>query len=337
MMSTYIIAEAGVNHNGDINLAHQLVEEAKKCGCNCVKFQTFRTEQLVTKTAEKAEYQVKNTKNQDSQYDMLKKLELRMSDYKDLKQHCQEIGIDFLSTPFDETSVDMLEELGMDKYKLSSGDITNMPLLKYIANKGKQIILSTGMCVMEEVEEAVGWIEEEGNHNIILLHCTSNYPTPYRDVNMNAMLTLRNTFPYPVGYSDHTQGIIIPIMAVAMGAVVIEKHFTLDKNMEGPDHKASLDVDELKEMVEAIRNIEDARGNGEKVPTSNEFDTRKAARKSLVAKCNMTRDHIITQDDIAIKRPGTGIAPKYVNDLVGHKLNRDVMMDEVLDWGAVRK
>ena len=335
MMRTYIIAEAGDNHNGDIGLAHRLVEEAKKCGCDCVKFQTFSAESLVTQKAEKANYQKKNTGNNDSQYSMLKKLELKAKDFIELKLHCDDLGIDFLSTPFDVQSVDLLEQIGVAKYKLSSGDITNMPLLKYIARKEKTIILSTGMCVMDEVKEAVNWIEEENNHNIILLHCTSNYPTPFEDVNMRAMLTLKESFSYPVGYSDHTEGIIIPIMAVSMGARVIEKHFTLDKSLEGPDHKASLNIWELRDMVEAIRNIEAAMGDGVKLPVSQELETRIAARKSLVAGHDMMAGHIIEEKDISVKRPGSGIAPKYIKEIIGKKLVKKVMKDELLDWSLL--
>ena len=314
---TYIIAEAGVNHNGDINLAYKLIDAAKECGVDCVKFQTFKTENLVTKTAKKADYQIENTKNNDSQFTMLKKLELSYEDFKSLKEYCDKIGIEFMSTPFDKDSVDLLEKLGVSKYKLSSGDITNKPLLEYIAKKNKPIILSTGMCTMDEVEEAVSWIEEAGNKQITLLHCTSNYPTPYCDVNMNAMLTLDKAFPYPTGYSDHTQGIIIPIMAVSMGATVIEKHFTLDKNMEGPDHKASLDVNELREMVKAIRDIESAKGSGEKKPSDSELSTRDVARKSIVASREIKKGHVITREDLCLKRPGDGILPKEIDKIIG--------------------
>lgn len=324
---TYIIAEAGVNHNGDINLAYKLIDAAKECGVDCVKFQTFKTEKLVTKTAKKANYQVENTKNNDSQFTMLKKLELSFEDFKNLKDYCDRIEIEFLSTPFDKDSVDLLEKLGVSKYKLSSGDITNKPLLEYIAQKNKPIILSTGMCTMDEVEEAVTWIEEAGNKQITLLHCTSNYPTPYSDVNMNAMITLDKAFPYPTGYSDHTQGIIIPIMAVSMGATVIEKHFTLDKNMEGPDHKASLDVGELKGMVSAIRNIEAAKGNGDKKPAESELSTRDVARKSVVAAKEIKKGQVIHKEDLCLKRPGNGILPKEIEKIIGKTATTDIDED----------
>lgn len=332
---TYIIAEAGVNHNGDINLAYKLIDAARECGVDCVKFQTFKTENLVTRTAKKADYQVENTKNNDSQFSMLKKLELSFEDFKNLKEYCDRIGIEFLSTPFDKDSVDLLERLGVSKYKLSSGDITNKPLLEYIAKKNKPVILSTGMCTMEEVQEAVSWIEAAGNKQITLLHCTSNYPTPYCDVNMNAMLTLDKAFPYPTGYSDHTQGIIIPIMAVSMGATVIEKHFTLDKNMEGPDHKASLDVNELKEMVNAIRDIESARGTGEKKPAESELSTREVARKSIIVNKDLKKGDVLTLDDLDVKRPGTGIAPKNIEKLTGRKLIKNLPAESVISFEDV--
>ena len=269
-MGVYIIAEAGVNHNGSVELAIEMIDRAKQCGCDCIKFQTFKTENIVTRYAKKANYQVVNTHNEGSQYSMLKELELSFNDFSVIKKYCDEIEIDFMSTPFDMASVDLLEKLGVSVYKISSGDITNKQLLEYVADKKKPMIISTGMCTMDEVKEAVKWIEERGNNQITILHCTSHYPTPYDEVNMNAMQTLNQEFSYNVGYSDHTQGIIIPIMAVCMGATVIEKHFTLDKNMEGPDHRASLDIEELKEMVESIRNVEMAKGNGEKKPSRSE-------------------------------------------------------------------
>lgn len=334
-MSVYIIAEAGVNHNGDIATAIKMIDAAKKSGCDCVKFQTFKADALVTKTAKKADYQVANTQNEDSQYTMLKNLELSYEDFFVLKEHCDKVGIDFMSTPFDEQSVDLLEKLGVSVYKMSSGDITNKRLLSYVAEKQKPIILSTGMCTMEEVEEAVSWIEAQKNQQITLLHCTSNYPTPYEDVNMQAMKTLEEKFSYEVGYSDHTKGIIIPIMAVAMGAKVIEKHFTLDKEMEGPDHKASLDVLELCAMVEAIRNIEAAKGDGTKQPAKSELSTREVARKSIILKKALKKGHVLSLEDMDIKRPGTGIAPKYLEELVGKVLTCDMDKEATLHWEEV--
>lgn len=332
MKRIYIIAEAGVNHNGDMNTALQMIDAAKKCGCDCIKFQTFQTDALVTKSAKKAEYQVENTKSKDSQYNMLKKLELTYSDFGILKQHCEETGIDFMSTPFDEASVDLLEKLGVSVYKMSSGDITNKRLLEYVADKKKPIIVSTGMCTMEEVREAISWIEARGNRDITLLHCTSNYPAPYDEVNMNAMLAMDREFPYPVGYSDHTKGIVIPVMAAAMGAVVIEKHFTLDKNMEGPDHKASLDITELADMVEAIRNVEKAKGDGLKQPMPSEVSTRDVARKSIILEQSQKKGHVLKMEDLKIKRPGNGIPPKFMEDLVGRVLKHDMDEEAVIDW-----
>lgn len=334
-MGAYIIAEAGVNHNGNLDIALRMVECAKECGCDCIKFQTFKTERLVTKTAKKADYQIQNTQNEDSQFSMLKSLELSYDDFRLLKERCDSVGIDFISTPFDSESVDLLEELGVSVYKMSSGDITNKTLIEYVAARQKPVIISTGMSTMEEVHEAVEWIEQKGNHRITLLHCTSNYPAPYNEVNMNAMLTLKQEFSYDVGYSDHTKGIIIPVMAVAMGATVIEKHFTLDKYMEGPDHKASLDVSELKSMVEAIRNVEAAKGDGIKRPAESEISTRDVARKSIILKYAMKRGEVLSLKDMDIKRPGTGIPPKYIERLCGKKLLRDMPAEEILKFEDV--
>ena len=336
-MSVYIIAEAGVNHNGNIHTALQMIDAAKACGCDCVKFQTFKTEALVTKTAKKAAYQVENTRNQDSQYNMLKNLELSYDDFAILKEHCDKVGIDFMSTPFDRESVDVLERLGVQAYKLSSGDITNKPLLEYVADKHKPVILSTGMCTMEEVKDAVEWIEAKKNHQITLLHCTSNYPTPYDEVNMKAMLTLKDSFPYAIGYLDHTKGIIMPIMSVAMGATVLEKHFTLDKQMDGPDHKASLDVQELEDMVAAVRNVEAAKGDGIKQPTASEMSTREVARKSVVVNKTLKKGIILEEEDLSVKRPGTGVAPKYIQEFTGKVLLRDIEEDTLINWDDVRQ
>lgn len=335
-MKTYIIAEAGVNHNGNRELALKMIDAAKNSGCDCIKFQTFRTDSLVTPNAKKARYQVVNTGNEENQYDMLKKLELTYDDFKILKQYCEKIGIDFMSTPFDKESVDLLEKLGIIRYKMSSGDLTNKDLLEYVADKKKPIILSTGMSTMDEVEEAVKWIEERGNREITLLHCTSNYPTSCDEVNMKAMVTLSERFSYKVGYSDHTEGIHIPVLAVAMGAEVIEKHFTLDKQMQGPDHKASLNVSELSELVKEIRDIEAAIGDGIKRPAYSEMSTREAARKSIVVNKALKKGTELTMEDLDIKRPGTGIAPKYIGELQGKILLRDVQSDTLIQWKDVR-
>lgn len=332
-MSVYIIAEIGVNHNGNIDIAKQLILAAQKAGCNCVKFQTYKTEELVTEYANKAKYQIENTKKaQETQFQMLKKLELKYEDFAVLKQFCQNLGIDFLSTPFDKESVDLLEKLGVTQYKVSSGDLTNKPLLQYIAGKGKKIMLSTGMATLDEIKDAIQWINEMGNDKIILFHCTSNYPAPLDSVNMNAMLTLKKEFPYPVGYSDHTEGIEISMMAVAMGAVVIEKHFTLDKKMDGPDHKASIEPDELAALAQNIRKIEKAFGTSDKMPTPAEFATRDVARKSLVFARDLKKGQYLTPQDLKCKRPGTGIPPKYYDVLIHKTLRRDCHKDELVRW-----
>ena len=329
-MGVYIIAEAGVNHNGDLNLAKDMVKEAKRAGCDCIKFQTYHTENLVTSDAPKAEYQVQNTGNGKSQYDMLKNLELTPENFYDLSLICQKEEIDFMSTPFDLDSVDVLSHLLVKAYKVSSGDLTNKMLLEYIALKDRPIILSTGMATIEEIKEAVAWIENKGNKKISLLHCTSNYPAPFRDVNMKAMVTMAEQFPYPVGYSDHTKGIEISIMAVAMGAQIIEKHFTLSRELKGPDHKASLEPDEMKDLVNAIRNVEIAFGNGEKTLSDSEINTRGVARKSLVTAGDFCQGYILKEGDLLVKRPGTGTAPKFLEDFIGKKLKSNLPKDYLI-------
>lgn len=332
-MSVYIIAEVGVNHNGSVEIAKKLIYAAKESGCDCVKFQTFKAEDLVTNSAPKAAYQIENTKNSnETQYDMLKKLELSFQEFNELKIYCDELGIDFLSTPFDEKSVDLLEKINVGQYKLSSGDLTNKPLLEYIAKKNKRILLSTGMADLNEVIEAVNWIREAGNEDIVLFHCTSNYPAPFESVNMNAMLTLKEELCLPIGYSDHTVGNEISVMAVALGAKIIEKHFTLDKDMKGPDHKASLNPEELKEFVKVIRNVELAFGNGIKQPSAFELNTRKIARKSLVFKRDMQKGEIISENDIICKRPGTGIQPKNINLVLGKKVKKYCLKDTLVQF-----
>lgn len=330
----FIIAEAGVNHNGDINIAKKLVDKAKEAGVDAIKFQTFRAENLVTKEAPKAEYQ-KETTGDGSQFEMLKKLALSLEDHIILKKYCEEKGIMFISTPFDYESVDLLEKTGVSLYKVSSGDLTNLPLLSYIANKNKPIILSTGMANLGEVEEAVETISKAGNDRIILLHCTSNYPTAYEDVNLRAMLTMKEAFKLPVGYSDHTIGIEIPIAAVALGAKVIEKHFTLDRNMKGPDHRASIEPDELKIMVRSIRNIELAMGDGIKRCNKSEENIRKVARKSIVAGRDISKDEVITINNISFKRPEFGLKPKYVDLVVGKKARRNIKVNEFITFNDV--
>lgn len=332
---TFIIAEAGVNHNGDIDIAKELIDVAAETGVDAIKFQTFRTEELVTKNAPKADYQKKTT-GDGNQYEMLKKLELSYEEHLILKKYCEDIGIIFLSTPFDFKSVDLLKEINMPIYKISSGDITNIPLIKYIAKINKPIILSTGMSNLGEVEEAVGAIKQYSNNDIHILHCTSNYPTAYEDVNLNSMITLKNAFKLPVGYSDHTEGVEIPIAAVAMGATIIEKHITLDKKMEGPDHKVSLEPIELKKMVDSIRNIEKAFGDGIKRCSKNEEHSKIVGRKSIVARVNISKNEVITYDMLNIKRPGNGVEPKYIDNFNGKIALEDIQKDTLIKWSQVR-
>lgn len=327
-MHTYIIAEAGVNHNGNIKTAKRLVEAAKEAGCDCVKFQTFQAEKSVVPTAQKAAYQKENTGKEESQLAMLKKLELSEKEFCELKNYCMQIDIDFLSTPFEKDSVDLLDRLNVAQYKIPSGEITNKPLIQYIASKGKRILLSTGMSTLDEVKEAVNWIYATGNKDIVLFHCTTNYPAAYSNINMRAMLTLKETFHVPIGYSDHTEGIEIPFMAVAMGASMIEKHFTLDRNMRGPDHKASLEPSELQAMVQGIRKIEEAFGTGVKIPALSELENRDVARKSLVFSRNITSGSIISENDILCKRPGNGLPPKLIDSVLGKKILTDVLENE---------
>lgn len=330
-MSIKIIAEAGVNHNGSIELAKEMVIKAKEAGADYIKFQTFQPEKLVSKYAQKAEYQKETTGEQESQLDMLKKLALSQQDFIELKGYCREQEIGFISTPFDMESIDFLEGLDMDFWKLPSGEITNLPYLVKIAETGRPIVMSTGMCELEEIQAAVEWLKKSGAGEITLLHCNTQYPTPMEDVNLNVMETLRQQFACPVGYSDHTIGIEVPIAAAAMGAQVIEKHFTLDKNMEGPDHRASLDPEELKAMVQAIRNIEQALGSARKKPTPSETGNKAVARKSIVAKVAIQKGEPFTEENITVKRPGNGISPMKWYEILGKTAGRDYLEDELLD------
>lgn len=331
MGRTYIIAEAGVNHNGDFELAKMMILEGKKAGVDAVKFQTFKAGNLVSSNAKKADYQMKSTDNKESQQDMLKKLELSFREFCLLKEYAAELNIDFISTPFDEESVDFLNSLNMPFWKIPSGEITNLPYLLKIAKTKKPIILSTGMCTLQEIEEALNIFGDYNREDITVLHCNTEYPTPFKDVNLNAMKTLEKKFHVKVGYSDHTQGIEVPVAAVALGAVVIEKHFTLDKNMPGPDHKASLEPDELKEMVKAIRNIETALGNGEKHPSESEKKNIAVARKSIVAKKDIKKGDIFTEENITTKRPGNGISPMEWFRVLGRKAKKDFQKDELIE------
>ncbi|KYH30156.1 MULTISPECIES: N-acetylneuraminate synthase [Clostridium] len=327
----FIIAEGGVNHNGDINLAKKMVDKAVEAGADAIKFQTFKSEKLVTKYAAMAKYQKDNMGIEDSQFSMLKKLELSYDEFADLKEYCDMKGIIFMSTPFDFESADFLNSIGMEAFKISSGDLTNIPMLEHIAKFNKPIILSSGMAVLGEIEDAVMALRNLGLEDIAVLHCTSNYPAPLDSVNLKAMNTIKNTFKVVGGYSDHTNGITIPIAAAALGADIIEKHFTLDKNMEGPDHKASLEPHELKRMVEEVRKVEISMGTGIKMFTRSEMDTMKVARKSIVASRDIKRGEIIQIKDLDYKRPGNGLSPKYYKELVGKRAKVDIKRDEQIN------
>lgn len=331
MNKTYIIAEAGVNHNGDIELAKKMIIEAKNAGADAVKFQTFKAKNLVSNYAPKANYQLKSTKASESQKVMLEKLELSYKDFETLNELAKEIEIDFLSTPFDEESIHFLNTLDMAYWKIPSGEITNLPYLLKIKETKKPIILSTGMSTLEDIKKALAIFDSYDKKNITLLHCNTEYPTPYKDVNLRAMLTLKETFGTDFGYSDHTRGIEVSIAAVAMGAMVIEKHFTLDKNMEGPDHTASLEVEELNTMVNAIRNIEKALGDGEKKPSESEKSNLIVARKSIVAKRHINIGEWLTEENITTKRPGNGISPMEWFNVIGTKATRNFDEDEQIE------
>ncbi len=333
-MHTIIIAEAGVNHNGCIELAKQLIEAAANAGADFVKFQTFKTDSLVSKLAKKAEYQKKNIDdNIDSQYAMLKKLELDESMHIELINHCKQCGIQFLSTGFDNESIDFLDSLDIPFFKIPSGEITNKPYLRHIAEKKKPIILSSGMATMDEIKAAMNVLYENGisKEDITVLHCNTEYPTPMEDVNLKAMHHIHEELGVKIGYSDHTIGIEVPIAAVALEATVIEKHFTLDRSLPGPDHKASLEPDELKTMVQAIRNVEVAiSGSGIKEPSPSEIKNKDIARKSIVAAKKIYKGEPFTEDNITIKRPGNGISPMKWDELIGQKASKDFNPDDLI-------
>ncbi len=332
LRETFIIAEAGVNHNGSLETAKKLIDVAADSGVDAVKFQTFKAEKVISKFAKKADYQVETTDKEESQLDMVKKLELDVETHKTLINYCKEKNILFLSTPFDHDSIELLNELGLEIFKIPSGEITNLPYLRHIGQLNKKVILSTGMADIGEIEDALDILTEAGTkkENIIVLHANTEYPTPYEDVNLNAMVTIGKTFDIPFGYSDHTLGIEVDIAAVALGACCIEKHFTLDKNMEGPDHKASLEPEELKEMVKAIRNIESALGNGIKKPSKSESKNIHIARKSIVAKKAIKPGDILTEDNLTIKRPGNGISPMKWDEVLGSVSTKSYLEDELI-------
>lgn len=355
--STYIIAEAGVNHNGSLEMAKELIKVAKDAGADAVKFQTFRAESLVTKEAMQADYQIENLGEATSQYEMLKKLELSFEEFISLKNYCDEIGIEFLSTPFDHDSVDFLiDELQMQTVKIPSGELTNSPFIHYIATKQRKIIISTGMATVDEIHEALAFIayglakpkadvsiesvysfyETKGAKDILekfvtVLHCTTEYPAPVETINLKAINQLSEELSLPIGFSDHSQGITIPIAAISMGATVIEKHFTLNRTLPGPDHVASLEPPELVAMVDGIRQVERALGSGLKQPTVNELKNRVAARKSIVASVDIKQGELLKKTNITTKRPGNGISPSKYWSLLGEKANKSYQMDEQID------
>jgi len=355
-MSVFIIAEAGVNHNGDIAMAYQLVDAAVEAGADAIKFQTFKADKLVTKGALKAAYQKASLDKDGLQHTMLKKLELPFEAYYKILDYCTNKGIQFLSTAFDEESMEFLvSNLGMETLKIPSGDITNAPLLLAHARTKKKIIISTGMANLNEIEEALGvvafgmiggqnptreafrnaYVSNEGRHilqeNVTLMHCTTEYPAPFSDINLNAMKTMRDTFGLPIGYSDHSKGIVVSIAAVALGATLLEKHFTLDNSLPGPDHKASLEPEELKEMISAIRIVEMSMGDGVKEPQSSEIPNRDVARKSIVAAQNISSGDIFTKNNLTVKRPGNGVNPMDYWDLLDLSSSRSYKTDEMIN------
>ncbi len=332
MAHVFVIAEAGVNHNGSLDLALRLIDAARASGADAVKFQTFRADLLATGAAPKAAYQERTQAASESQRDMLHRLELDARAHERLIAHCREVGIQFLSSAFDEQSADLVAEMNLPLFKVPSGEITNLPFLEHLARKGKPLIVSTGMCTLGEVEEAVNVLRAAGAADISLLHCVTEYPAPYGEVNLRAMHTLATAFQLPVGYSDHTPGIEIAVAAVAMGAVIIEKHFTLDRSLPGPDHAASLEPAELTQMVAAIRNVEAALGTGIKAPAPCELPNIPVARKSVVASRALPAGHRLAAGDLAIKRPGSGLAPKFRAVLIGRTLRTHVARDEVIQW-----
>lgn len=333
MNRTLIIAEAGVNHNGSLERAKRMVDVAAIAGVDYIKFQTFKADDLVSKDAKQAEYQTKNLGGKhDSQYEMLKALELSESDHCELINYCHQKGVSFLSTAFDMGSVDYLTSLNIPFWKIPSGELTNLPYLQKIASLDKDIVLSTGMADLSEIEAAINVLEKNGSDRsrMTILHCNTEYPTPMCDVNLKAMITIKEAFKTKIGYSDHTLGIEVAIAAVALGATVIEKHFTLDRNLEGPDHKASLEPDELKQMVECIRNIENAMGDGVKRPSASEMKNKTAARKSIVADCAIKKGDVFSETNLTVKRPGNGISPMLWNEILGKTADRDYKADDLI-------
>ncbi|MFQ5809861.1 MAG: N-acetylneuraminate synthase [Armatimonadota bacterium] len=331
----YVVAEAGVNHNGDIEMAKKMIAAAADAGADAVKFQTWRTEAIISRDAPKAEYQKSDAGDHETMFEMEKALELPPEAFAELKRDTEDAGLIFLSSPFDEPSVDVLAELDVAAFKVPSGELTNLSLLRHIARKGRPMIISTGMTTLGEVESAVEAVTSEQNEQIVLLHCTSCYPTALSDCNLRAMPTLRVAFGRPVGYSDHTEGVTAAVAAVALGACMIEKHFTLDKALPGPDHKASLEPDELGDLVRSIRDCETALGSASKGPTAAEADVKAAARKSIVAARAIPAGTRITADMLALKRPGTGLKPDALELVIGQVAAQDIAEDALLEWGML--
>lgn len=334
MNSVFIIAEAGVNHNGSIDIAKKLIDVAVEAKVDAIKFQSFKAENIVTKDAGRADYQIENEGGEHTQFHMLKNLELSEEEHIILKKYCSDKGIIFMSSPFDLDSIDMLERLNLESYKIPSSEIENVPYLKKIGSLKKKIILSTGMSNLEDVEFAIKILKSQGSNNITLLHCTSSYPTLYNEVNLKAMITLKEKFNVDVGYSDHTMGIEVAIAAVALGASVIEKHFTLDRNMSGPDHIASLEPNELNLLVRQIRNIEKSLGSEYKGVTISEKNVKIAARKSLIALKDINEGEIFTEENLCVKRPGIGVSPKRWDEFIGEKSKRNYKKDELIEGEA---
>jgi N,N'-diacetyllegionaminate synthase len=332
MSKVFIIAEAGVNHNGSLELALKLADKAKEIGADCVKYQTFKASQIVTSSSPKAQYQLKVTDAQESQFEMLKKLELQKEDFAKIKAHCEKIGIEFLSTPYNPEDADLLNSIGVRAFKIASGQTVETPFLKYVAKFGKQMIVSSGMCDMNEVKEGIEAIRSVGNDDIFLLQCNTDYPSKIEDTNLRAMLTMRDELKVRVGYSDHVPNNYACFAAVALGAEVIEKHFTLDKNMEGPDHSSSLEPAGFKELIEGVRAIEKALGTGIKVPSESEKKNTYGMRRSLVAATDLKAGTVIEEKHLGYKRPASGIPPKLIDQVIGKKLISDIQKDEAFQF-----
>jgi N-acetylneuraminate synthase/N,N'-diacetyllegionaminate synthase len=335
MKKVFIIAEAGVNHNGNLDLAFQLVDKAVEIGADCVKFQTFKTENIVTKTSPKANYQMLVTDKTESQFEMLKKLELQKDDFKKIKDYCTSKGIQFLSTPYNPEDADLLNELGVEAFKIASGQLVELPFLKHVARFGKQMIISTGMANLAEVFAAVEAIRSVGNNDIIVLQCNTDYPSKIDDTNIKAMITMRDALGVRVGYSDHVPNNYACYAAVALGAEVIEKHFTLDKNMEGPDHSCSLEPHEFSQLIDGVRNVEKCLGTGIKTPSQSEINNTFGMRRSLVARTDLKAGQVLEEKHFGFKRPAKGLSPNYLEQLIGKKLKKDMAQDEAFIFEAI--